>query len=130
MEYALDAIIELLNEALALDRKAISILFRDVFVTCNDKLGFAQETRMSCVINKELAISPLGIVNSIVKRLGYDDLLVAAMIDLRCEKGCALPANSELRVGDSCACGAKIVLGDIIKFEEFRLPKENAECHN
>ena len=130
MEYALDEIIELLNEALKLDRKAISILFRDTFVTCNDKLGLEHETRMACSINKEFAVSPLGIVNGIVKRLGYDDVCIAAMIDLRCEKECILPANNNYVLGDTCTCGAKIVLGDIIKFEEFRLPKENAECHN
>jgi len=114
-------VIDLLNEALKLDPKAVQDLIESR-VTCNENLGLHPSIQVSNYhIKGVLTVGMLGFLNGIFGTAKDDFGCIAAIYQLKCPNGHKGEDLRKNMLGDLCPlCGTSIQLDYISEFKRIR----------
>lgn len=123
-EVIADRIVVVLNEMLALDKKATEQLIFGPYVSCNKKLAEHPSVQVRQLDENKWGVRVMGLLNGLAGTYSDGFGRVAANFEVRCEEH-GISEKGKV-VGDSCSrCGKPLVLGKLINF--IRLAPEKHE---
>ena len=111
--------VKLLNDCLELDRDAVDDLISQR-IDCNEDLSDHPTVQVR-KIGKSYKVGTLGLLNGLFGIASDGTGAIAAVYDVECPNKCTAKAMAKLTIEDDCpACGRRLILGKLLKFEVIR----------